>query len=97
MLDPLLACELAVSAHNANAIRALAKRQMEATLTSLDQAIILCEASPTLAKDAGSNFRLLAKLVGVCRRFCEEFRPNKVDDALKLVSRVDKIEGAGSH
>ena len=69
MLDPLLACELAASAHSVTATRALAAHDIEAALESLDRAIGLYEATPMLAKDADSNFPLLAKLVGVCRLF----------------------------
>ena len=73
------------------------QRDIEAALESLDRAVGLYEATPTLAKDADSNFPLLAKLVGVCRLFCEKYRLDKVEDALKLVERIDLIERAAIH
>ena len=96
-LDPLLACELAVSGHSANAAQALANKQIEVALTSLDKAITLCEACPTIGKDADSQFRLVARLVEICRVLCHKFRPNKVNEALKLIERVARIEQPGIH
>ena len=79
------ACDLAISEHTAAAAKALATRETDAALLSLDRAIFLYECSSSLPKTADRQFQLLAKLSEICRLLCYKQEPQKVNDALRLI------------
>jgi hypothetical protein len=86
------ACNASVRGHNAAAAKALSKGDIQAAMDSLERAIVLYEGSPGFLKTADRQFQLLAKLSEICRLLCYKQGPQKVNDALKLIQRVERIQ-----